>query len=64
MAKHDEFSYEIWMDDNGEVTFTFRTFDMNMARNIASELLRHADDKLTVMQRKNARETCIQKEEK
>ena len=64
MAKHDEFSYEIWMDDNGEVTFTFRTFDMNMARNIASELLRHADIKFTAIQMKKAREAYIQKEEK
>jgi hypothetical protein len=64
MAKHDEFSYEIWMDDDGEVTFTFRTFNMNMARNIACDLLQYAYDKFTVMQRKNAREACIQKEEK
>ena len=64
MAKHDEFSYEIWMDDNGEVTFTFRTFNMTMARNIADELLRHADTQLTAMQIKKAKEACIQKEEK
>lgn len=64
MEKHDEFSYEIWMDDDGEVTFTFRTFNMTMARNIAGELLRHADTQLTAMQIKNVREACIQKEEK
>ena len=64
MAKHDELSYEMWIDDNGEVTFTFRTFNMNMARNIASELLQHVDIQLTAMQMKNIREACIQKEEK
>lgn len=64
MAKHDELSYEMWIDDNGEVTFTFRTFNMNMARNIARELLQHVDIQLVAMEMKNVREARIQKEEK
>lgn len=64
MAKHDELSYEMWIDDNGEVTFTFRTFNMNMARNIACELLQHVDIQLVAMEMKNVREARIQKEEK